>query len=114
MENILSATEQIASRIASDTIQSVHVKTPDSVALPILNCLPPGPSMIDITAQPFVTSKRSRPDDDDELASGVTEAEESLPIKKKVKRKKIATKLSTKRVRGSIVKKPPTRRRKKR
>ena len=114
VENIISATEQITSRIASDSIQSVHVKTPDSVALPILNCMPPGPSMIDVTAQPSVTSKRSRPEDD-EQASGVTEAEETLPVKKKVKRTKLATKLSTKRVRGSVVvKKTPIRRRKKR
>ena len=58
--------------------------------------------MIDISAQPTVRSKRSRPVDG--LASGITEAaEETLPVKKKVKRTKVLTKLSTKRVRGSVV-----------
>ena len=101
--------------MASDIIQSIHVKTSDSIALPILNCLPSGPTMIDISAQPTVRSKRSRPVDD-ELASSITEAaEETLPAKKKVKRTKVLTKLSSKRVRGSVVvKKPHTRRRQKR
>ena len=97
-----------------NSIQSIHVKTPDSIALPIFNCLPPGPTVIDITSQPSVATKRSRPKDDDDTASDIdvsTQTEEVLPMKKKMKK----TKLSTKRVRGSIVvKKLPTRTRKKR
>ena len=115
VENIVSATDQVSSRMASDIIQSIHVKMSDSIALPILNRLPSGPTMIDISAQPTVRSKRSRPVDDG-LASSITEAaEETLPVKKKVKRTKVLTKLSTKRVRGSVVvKKPHIRRRQKR
>ena len=123
MENVLSATEQVASKVGSDNLQSVHVKLPDSIALPILNCLPPGPTVIDITSQPSVSVKRKRLEDNERLeddkgpaSSGVDmsgQIEETLPAKKKVK--KIRTsKLATKRVRGSIVKKIPTRRRKKR
>lgn len=113
MENVLSATEQVASKLASDNIQSVHLKTPDSIALPILNCLPPGPTIIDINPQPSVASKRSRTDD--EPSNGVDVTEETLPVKKKVKRTKASSKLSTKRVRGSIVvKKLPTRRKQRR
>ena len=113
MENVLSATEQVASKIGSDNIQSIHVKTPDSIALPILNCLPPGPTVIDTTSQP---PKRKRLKEDNEPLSGVVsgEIEEPLPVKKKVKKTPIS-KLSTKRVRGSIVvKKQLTRRKQKR
>ena len=117
LENVLSATEQVASKVGLDNIQSVHVKMPDSIALPILNCLPPGPTVIDVTSQP---SKRKRVEDDEPL-SGVDasvdvsgEIEQTLPVKKKVKKTQIS-KLSTKRVRGSIVvKKLPTRRKQKR
>ena len=118
LENVLSATEQVASKVGPDNIQSVHVKMPDSIALPILNCLPPGPTVIDVTSQP---SKRKRVVEDDEPLSGVDasvdvsgEIEQTLPVKKKVKKTQIS-KLSTKRVRGSIVvKKLPTRRKQKR
>ena len=110
VENILSATEQVASKVESENLQSVHLKLPDSIALPILNCLPPGPTVIEVTSEP---SKRRRMEEDTELsidASG--EIEEDLPVKKKMKKTKV-TKLSTKRVRGSlVVKKLPTKRRK--
>lgn len=113
VENIISATEQVASKVGSDNIQSIHVKMPDSIALPVLNCLPPGPTVIDTTSQP---SKRKRLENDEPL-SGIDmsgEIEEILPAEKKVKKTPI-TKLSTKRVRGSIVvKKQLTRRKKKR
>ena len=115
VENVISATEQVAGKMAADNIQSVHVKTLDSIALPILNCLPPGPTVIDITSQPAVTSKRSRADD--EIASGVdgsAETEETMPVKKKVKKTKVSTKLVKKRVRGSIVVKKSFHRRQKR
>lgn len=124
MENILSAIEQVASKITSDNIQNIHVKMPDSIALPILNCLPPGPTMIDVTSQSSVASKRSRPKDDDPVSDVDVSAQEALPIKKKIKKTQIPlplkkrtqiSKLATKRVRGSIVvKKLPARRRQKR
>lgn len=113
VENIISATEQVASKVSSDNIQSVNVKTPDSISLPILNCLPPGPTVIDVTST-STGSKRSRLEEDEPLVDVKTQPEEILPVKKKVKKTK-TPKLSTKRIRGSIVvKKLPTRRRQKR
>lgn len=107
MENIISATEQVASKVGSDNIQSINIKTSDSIALPILNCLPPGPTVIDITSQSTASKRRL---EDDDPASNV-EPEEVQPVKKRVK-KAPAYKLSNKRVRGSVVVKKQSIRRK--
>lgn len=48
VENILSAIKGVSSKIPQGlrNIQSVNLKTPDSIALPIFNSLPPPPSLL--------------------------------------------------------------------
>ena len=98
VENVLSATDQVAHKVSVDNIQSIHLKTSDSIALPLMNCLPPAPSVIDV---PLVTPGKKRRLEEDARDDCEVEEVEPVPVKKV----KVSTKLkvSTKRVRGSIV-----------
>jgi len=100
VENVLSATDQVAHKVSADNIQSIHVKTSDSIALPLMNCLPPAPSVIDV---PLVTPGKKRMLEEDAEDEENCEVEEVDPVP--VKKAKVSTKpkVSTKRVRGSIV-----------
>jgi len=108
----LAATEQVTHKVSADNIQSIHVKTSDSIALPLVNYLPPAPSVIDVT--PVAAGKKRRLEVDKDDENYEVKEIESVPVKKN----KVATKpskLSTKRVRGSVVtRKLPAKRKQKR
>ena len=113
-------------------IQSVHLKTPDSIALPIYNSLPPPPGLLPGTADEVPSAKRLKLDtgsdeneskDEEGLSEGRrrkrttglrleesleddedggTEEGQGRVSRSKVRRTKLS-KLSVKKVRGSTV-----------
>ena len=107
----MAASDQVTHKVSADNVQSIHVKTSDSIALPLVNCLPPAPSIIDVT--PVAAGKKRRLEDDEDSEN--FEVGKTEPVS--VKKSKIVTKpkLSTKRVRGSVVtRKLPAKRKQKR
>ena len=78
VSNITSAIKGVGSHVPQGlrNVQSVHLKTPDSIALPIYNSLPPPPGLLPATTDKVPAAKRLKLDTGSD--ENESEDEESL------------------------------------
>ena len=86
INNITSAMKGVASHIPQGlrNIQSIHLKTPDSIALPIYNSLPPPPGLLPASTDQPPAVKRLKLDTDLNNPSN-SESEEEVDLDRRRK-----------------------------